>query len=71
MSPTLSGKSNPVLWSSVALGVACVREQSDLSASIAVYRPQAKFSGGRFDGKFGVRREEFQNCQLFGRAGDN
>jgi hypothetical protein len=25
-----------------------------LSASIAFHRPQGEFSGGRFDGKFGV-----------------
>ncbi len=26
-----------------------------LSSSIAVYQPQAELSGGKFDGKFGVR----------------
>jgi hypothetical protein len=55
MSPTLSGKSNPVLWLCVALRVACVREQSNLSASIAVYRLQAECFGGISDGKFVLR----------------
>ncbi len=43
-----------MLWLCVALHVACVREQSTLSASIAIYRLPAELFGGRFDGKFGV-----------------
>ena len=42
-----------------------------LSASIAFYRPQAEFSGGRFDGKSSTRWEEVSCCQLVIRAGDN
>ena len=45
-----------------AAGLVIARRPSDgdqstatLSASIAVYRPQAEFFGGRSDGKFGVR----------------
>ena len=41
-----------------------------LSEFIAVYRPQAEFSGGRFDGKFGVASAEIQLLQLLISAGD-
>jgi hypothetical protein len=43
----------------------------DQSGSIAVYRPQAEIFGGRFDGKFGVRRGEVSYYQALIRAGDN
>ena len=42
-----------------------------LSASIAVYRLQAEFSGGRFDGKFGAPSGEILVFQVHIRAGDN
>jgi hypothetical protein len=44
---------------------------SILSASIAVYRPQAETFGGRCDGKVGVVREKFSYFQVPTRTGDN
>ena len=41
------------------------------SASIAVYRLQAEFSGGRFDGKFGAPSGEILVFQVLIGAGDN
>jgi hypothetical protein len=42
-----------------------------LSASIAVYRPQAEAFGGRSDGKFGAPAVEVSLCQVLRSAGDN
>jgi hypothetical protein len=42
-----------------------------LSASIAVYRPQAEIFGGRFDGKFDVASEKVSLSQVLTSAGDN
>jgi hypothetical protein len=39
-----------------------------ISASIAVYRPQAEFSGGRFDGKLSVVSVEVSLIQILIRA---
>jgi len=43
----------------------------NLSASIAVYRPQAESFGGRFDGKFCARWKVLQHYQWLVGAGDN
>jgi hypothetical protein len=43
----------------------------NLSASIAVYRPQAELSGGRSDGKRVVRWGKSNHCQMLIGAGDN
>jgi hypothetical protein len=42
-----------------------------VSASIAVYRLQAKCCDGQSDGKFGAPRHEVIFIQMFARAGDN
>jgi hypothetical protein len=47
------------------------RNTSTLSASIAIYRPQAELFGGRSDGKFVVRLGKDQQFQVLIGAGDN
>jgi hypothetical protein len=42
-----------------------------VSASIAVYRIQAKCYDGQSDGKFGAPRHEVIVIQMFARAGDD
>ena len=42
-----------------------------LSASIAVYRLEAEFFGGRSDGKFGAPSVEVSLIQVLISAGDN
>jgi acetylornithine deacetylase/succinyl-diaminopimelate desuccinylase-like protein len=55
----------------IAVRVAGCLNTSTLSASIAVYRPQADFSGGRFDGKFAVASVEVSLFLVLRGAGDN
>ena len=44
---------------------------STLSASIGVYRAQAKSNDGVFDGKSLASRQEIQSVRALTRAGDN
>jgi hypothetical protein len=49
----------------------CAQRRSSFSRSIDVYRPQAAFSDGGYDGKIGAPQQEFFVFQMLMSAGDN